>query len=56
MTRMVKITHTYLIDVDAARSAEAERIAHDMLESGEINLDDPTTYSVEDCGKGSWDD
>ena len=56
MTRMVKITHTYLIEVDADSSAEAERIALNMLESDLINLDDPTAYSVEDCGNDLWTD
>lgn len=42
MTRMVKITYTYLIDVDADSSAEAERIAQNMLDTGLISLDNPT--------------
>jgi len=56
MTRMVKVTYTYLIDVDADSSAEAERIAHNMLDTDLISLDNPTTYSVDDCGQGGWDD
>lgn len=56
MTRMVEITQTFLIDVEADSAREAERIAHQMLENGDIDLEDPTAYRVEDCGAGSWDD
>lgn len=56
MTRMVEITFTFLVDVEADSAREAELIAHQQLENGDIDLDDPTSYRVEDRGKGSWDD
>ena len=56
MIRMVKITQTFLIDVKAADAKTAEQIAHNKLQDGLIDLNDPTSYSVEDCGEGSWDD
>ena len=54
--RMVKITHTYLIDVPALSAAQAEHVAHQLLVEQQIDLTDPTAYSVEDQGAGSWDD
>lgn len=56
MTRMIKITQTFLIDVKAPDAASAKQIAHNKLYDGLIDLEDPTSYSVEDCGEGSWDE
>ena len=53
---MVKITHTYLIDVPALSAAQAEQLAHQLLVDNKIDLTDPTAYSVEDQGAGTWDD
>lgn len=54
--RMVVITHEYMIDVKADSAKEAESKAHSMLVRGEIDLTDPTSYSVIDRGPGIWDD
>ena len=57
MTRMVEVTLTYFVDVEfATTSAEAESYVHDMLENGEIILDEPDAYMVKDKGEGSWAD
>ena len=56
MKRMVTVVQTFLIDVDAATSHEAEAIVAEMLESGKIDLEDPTAYTISDCGPGSWED
>lgn len=56
MTRMVRISLVYLLDVEASDAEAAENIAQDMLDSGKFNPDSFISYSVEDCGDGSWDE
>lgn len=55
-TRMVEITFTYLVDVQADRVDAAESAAQAMLDNDQIDLADPASYAIRDRGEGSWDD
>lgn len=55
-TRMVEITLTYLVDVEAESAYAAEDVAQAMVENYQIDLADPTSYTIKDRGAGSWND
>ena len=58
MTRMVKVTLEYFIDIEADSAKEAERKVQEQLANGDILLgpDYCDCYSIKDNGEGSWDD
>jgi hypothetical protein len=52
----IKIVHEYLVDIDIPDGMTVEEAVEDWLDMGELDVEDPNSYSIEDHGEGFWEE